>query len=71
MRKVESTTQSPAVSLSTIQSNQRLNKFALSTKLEKEEASSLDKKECLTADLNSLDKAKRGRLSLGKTRKLL
>lgn len=33
MKKVESSAQSPAVSLSTIQSNQRLNKFSLSTKL--------------------------------------
>jgi hypothetical protein len=72
MKKAESS-QSPAHSLATINSSQRLNKFSASIRLakEKEDACSLDKKESMTTDLSSLEKGKRGRLSLGRTKKLL
>lgn len=53
-----------------VNSNSRLNKFA-STRLKKEdEGLSLDNKESLTMDMTSLEKVKRSRLSLGKTRRL-
>jgi hypothetical protein len=69
LRKAES--QSPAHSLTAIGSSNRLNKFAASTRLERDDACSLDKKESMTTDLSSLEKGKRGRLSLGRTKKLL